>query len=150
MAKSATIKDTDKGWKRIASELRTLQTKSINIGVLGDSADHPSGINMAMIATWNEFGTRTAPARSFMRSTFDEKLKSYERLIGNNLNRLGTGTTAEILLAVLGEKMKGDIQRKIVTLKEPPNSEATIANKKSSNPLIDTGRMRQSIDYEVK
>jgi hypothetical protein len=119
---------------------------------------------MADIATWNEFGTKATskhpgiPARSFMRSTFDEKLRTYERFIQKNLGKVGGsmvrtgqgGITAEMFLNLLGEKIRADVQRKIVKLKDPPNQPSTIRKKKSSNPLIDTGRLRQSIDFEVK
>ena len=42
------------------------------------------------------------------------------------------------------------IQQRIVDLKEPPNSPITIALKGSSNPLVDTGHMRQSVTWEVE
>lgn len=149
-------KDKDLGWKKIAAEIRTLNGKRMSIGVLGNAPQHPSGVNMADIATWNEFGTKRpdgsvhVPARSFLRSTFDEKLLSYERFMSRNLGSLGTKFSGAQLLELLGMKMTSDIKRTIVKLREPQNAPSTIRQKKSSNPLIDKGRLRQSIDYEVK
>ena len=42
------------------------------------------------------------------------------------------------------------LQQRIVDLKEPPNSPATIALKGSDNPLVDTGHMRQAVTWEVE
>ena len=40
-------------------------------------------------------------------------------------------------------------QNYIIKLREPPNSKKTIKEKGSSNPLIDTGQMMQSVTSEV-
>ena len=37
----------------------------------------------------------------------------------------------------------------IYEIREPPNSEETIALKDSSNPLIDTGKMKNAVTYKV-
>ena len=54
------------------------------------------------------------------------------------------------VLSIMGELIKANIVQKIVSLRSPANAPSTIQGKGSSNPLIDTGRMRQSIDYEVE
>ena len=46
--------------------------------------------------------------------------------------------------------MQAAVQAKIVEVKTPANAISTVVNKKSSNPLIDTGHMRQSIRWEIK
>ena len=57
--------------------------------------------------------------------------------------------TANELMNHLGLRIQRDVQRTIRNLSDPPNSPITIHNKKSSNPLIDTGRLRQSVTYKV-
>ena len=66
------------------------------------------------------------------------------------LNIIENGGDMRHMLQQLGEVHVGDIQQRIRDLKEPKNSDVTIARKGSSNPLIDTGRLRQSVDYIVK
>ena len=45
---------------------------------------------------------------------------------------------------------KGLIQRKIVDGTFEPNAPSTIRKKGSSRPLIDTGRMRQSVNFIIR
>ena len=45
--------------------------------------------------------------------------------------------------------MKREIQQSIRQLRTPPNSPLTIAMKGSSNPLINTGKLRNSVDFEI-
>ena len=49
----------------------------------------------------------------------------------------------------MGVAMVGQVQRSITVLRQPPNATATLLRKRSSNPLIDTGFMRQSVTHRV-
>lgn len=90
------------------------------------------------------------PERSFLRSTFDEKEKEWFQYSLMLLKQLMSGkTTAREMCEKLGARMQKDIQRKMREIKTPPNSPSTIAKKGSNNPLIDTGRLRQSVVYKV-
>lgn len=144
-----TYQDHDKGWKAILKEIKKLGKMKLEVGVLGNAPRHPSGLNVADIATFNEFGTSSIPARPFIRSTFDENTEKYQRWAQKSVSLIGAGMSANNVAKRMGEMIKSDIQRKIVAIKMPPNSAATIQRKGSSNPLIDTGRMRQSIDYRL-
>jgi len=50
-------------------------------------------------------------------------------------------------LSEVGEWMTAKTKAKIRGLKSPPNAASTIKRKKSSNPLIDTGQMINSIQH---
>lgn len=50
----------------------------------------------------------------------------------------------------LGLMAAGDIQRRIADLRDPPNAASTVDRKGSSNPLIDTGEMRQKVSHKVQ
>ena len=92
----------------------------------------------------------TIPERSFIRSTFDELEKAWSDYALNLVKKLIAGKmTAEELTNKVGARMQRDIQRTIRNLSYPPNSPITVNNKKSSNPLIDTGKLRQSVTYKV-
>ena len=49
----------------------------------------------------------------------------------------------------MGEEYKSEIQHSIRILSDPPNSPVTIKLKKSSNPLIHSGFMRQKVTYRI-
>ena len=53
-------------------------------------------------------------------------------------------------LARLGQKVVGDVQQRMADGIGPPLDPETVRRKGSSTPLIDTGRLRQSIDSEVR
>lgn len=137
---------------RVIRTLNELKSYRLEVGVFAESGEY------AMIASVHEFGAIinngkaviTIPERSFIRSTFDEKENEWFEFLKNQINKLITSNGSALLVwELLGAKMVADIQKKIRDLKDPPNAPSTIAAKGSSNPLIDTGGLRQRITYRV-
>jgi len=95
--------------------------------------------------------TITIPERPFMRTTFKENREDYQQFL-RQLARQVLGGQANIAEALntLGVKAVGDIQDTIGSLSEPPNAPFTIKQKRSSNPLIETGEMRQSVTHKLE
>ncbi|CAM4012561.1 hypothetical protein [Mesobacillus zeae] len=92
----------------------------------------------------------TIPERSFMRSTFDEKNDEWVRFMQGMVNQvLARKMDVQTLYERLGAKVAADIQEKMTSMKNPANSESTVANKGSSNPLIDTGGLRSRVTWKV-
>jgi len=123
---------------------------TVDVGII-DAGEHPSGdITVAGIGFAHEYGTATLPERSFMRSTIQGKKKNIIALQKKLLGQIVKGNMkVETGLGLLGEFMSDLITKKIVSISDPPNTPETIARKGSSNPLIDTGQMKNSITYEV-
>lgn len=91
------------------------------------------------------------PERSFIRSTFDEKSKVWMQKAQYQVGSVIDGKkNATIAMEVMGNVMQGDVQKKMVDGPFTANSKKTISKKGSNKPLIDTGRMRQSIRYLVR
>ena len=92
------------------------------------------------------------PERSFIRSSFDSK----EPEIGQTgdeliISVLEGNINAYTFFDVLGQTAANTIRNYLINeVTSPPNSPLTVANKGSSNPLVDTGRLVNSIDYEVR
>lgn len=111
---------------------------------------------VALVAAWNEFGTRSrrgksiTPERPFFRNAIksERNRKGIVRVMKEGIDAK-RGTLSVNGAARVGERMKGYIQTSIRDLREPPNSETTIAWKESTNPLIDTGLMRTSVSYII-
>jgi phage gpG-like protein len=160
MAKHVT--DKDMGFKDFMKFLKDAEDGPIvKVGVLGtpeNIAPDTDGISLVGYASVNEFGTDkagknknvTIPERSFIRSTVDEKKRSIASKSAHMQRRLFTGKSSiEQALGLMGEHIQNHIQDKIINLKDPPNKPSTIKKKGSSNPLVDTGRLKNSISYEV-
>lgn len=90
------------------------------------------------------------PERSFLRTgsqqaipTVVAKAKQFVPLaIAGNVD-------VDLLYEMLGLEMKGEIQEYAIDLSSPPNSSLTIAQKGSSNPLVDTGGMIAAMEVRV-
>jgi len=142
--------------------MKNAKSSGIKIGILSGTGEHPnstSGQTLAEIAWWNEFGTSvksgrsggeiiTIPERPFLRSTMKENKNLYFRLMKSLIQKM---LLLEIKIdraeKILGTKVQSDIRKKITSLKMPPNAPSTVEKKGSSNPLIDTGALRQHINW---
>ncbi len=121
-------------------------------GAGGPTDDGEGDIGIAGIAAVNEFGTEDGliPERSFLRATLDEDAKRINAAAGKALGLVLDGRlTADRAYDQIGFFVVGRVQRKIVDFHDPGNAPSTIARKGEDNPLIDTGRLRQSIDHVV-
>jgi len=94
---------------------------------------------------------RSIPERSFMRSTFGENQQKWIQDVADNVQFLLDGTVKpQSFIESLGTVMETAIKQKIIDIHEPPNSQQVVDDKGSDHPLIDTGRMIQSITHEVR
>ncbi|WP_251131407.1 hypothetical protein [Exiguobacterium sp. s5] len=157
---------------RLPEAIRTvdgLNRRKIRVGVLG-------GGQAAMIAAVHEFGANIPvtpkmrgylasqglylkkttthiriPERSFIRAGWDQNerriVTKYKELIGQAIE---SGIPAEALLNALGLEAKGKMQEFARDLKDPANSPFTVEQKGSSNPLVDSGNLIGSIEYEIE
>lgn len=147
-----TVRDIDRGWKRIRRQTTLMKRAGVRVGVQSSEPPRDDGTSMALVAAANEFGTADGhiPERSFLRSTVDENRANYNRIIRRLKDDILSGRRKIWeSLSLLGQKVQTDVQRKIASNVPPPNAPSTIARKGSSRTLIDTGALRQSIRYEV-
>jgi len=142
--------DKDRGYKRIKIDMKALDGKAVKVGVMGGAENN--GVAIVDYAVWNEFGTSRIPARPFMAKTADENRDTVQKFAGFLIGKVIDGQlSVDRALKNLGEFYQLKIQMNIRTAKEwaEPNAPATIAMKGSSSPLIDQGRLVQSIRYEI-
>ena len=102
---------------------------------------------MASLAAVLEFGNARIPSRPFLRDTLEKYREKYTALFAEQLKQGKSPEQAMSLIAVIAQ---GDVQDNIVNGNWVPNAKSTIRRKKSSKPLIDTGKLRQSIRGVVK
>ncbi len=130
-----------------------------------------SGMTNATLAAIHEFGAKgpngEIPARPFILGTFEINRAKYLGLLKTKiLPAIFSGKiTPEQGLKILGELMASDIRNRMVEGEgiPPPLSPRTLAAKtakgawnkngkaarESPRPLVDTGRLRNSISYAV-
>lgn len=130
--------------------LAELATKEVRIGFQRGQASESDGTDICDIAAWNELGTVNMPSRPFMRKSVDENEGKIKSFVKSMKKELVSGTSGEQILKKIGIFQKDLIQEKITEGDFAPNAASTVKKKGSSKPLIDTGRMRQSVNYVIK
>ena len=162
-------------WKTVKNDfpqmiasIQALNGKSIEVGAIeGEhkllAAIHEYGCEIAVTPKMRAFlhgqGLHLKPSttvikipeRSFLRRSHDEKgedvLKQSERALG--LVTHGK-MSLEQYLDMVGRDYVTMIKEYIVEIDSPPNHPHTVEQKGSSNPLVDTGGLVESISYRVK
>lgn len=88
------------------------------------------------------------PERSFLRNGHDENvdriIKQTERAVGQVL---AGKMSVDDMLDLYGQQMATAIKKYMRDLKEPSNHPYTVEQKGSSNPLVDTGQLIESIEW---
>jgi hypothetical protein len=139
--KITTLKDNT---KKITAELRRIGSQKLVVGVIDPT--------VAEYATYNEFGTKDIPQRSFLRSTYDEQIGKWERQLENGIKGIiNMNSDASRVWRDLGLKAERDIQKKLSSNIAPENKASTIRQKGSGKTtLFNTGLLYRSITHEVR
>lgn len=154
------VRENKQAWTELQQRVRDTGRSVVKVGVLssavrsrdeGDREDQQL-INMAELATIHEFGSEDGgiPERSFLRSTIHENLGDIRALTRKLLVDIFLGKTNETkALKTIGVFVQSKVRGKITDGPFKPNAPATVRMKGSSRPLIDTGQLRRSINFEV-
>lgn len=144
------MKDLTPEGKRFFQELEKLQKLEVKIGFQSGEADYEDGTDLVSVAAYNEFGDSNTPARPFMKQSFEANEDKLRKQGERSNIALSNGASAEDVLKEFGVFAKGLIQEEIVEGGFAPNAPSTVRRKGSDQPLIDTGHMRQSVNYVIK
>jgi len=155
----SSFKDIDRGWDRAKLNILKMDNSFVKVGVQDgselaqlkagpgpDEQHEPS--ELELIAWVNEFGSSDGkiPSRSFIRHAFDQNKTEIQNLQDRLYTSVLLGrTSVRKGLKIMGTFMVSKTQKRITDVKTPANAPRTIKRKGSSNPLIDTGQLRQSI-----
>lgn len=118
---------------------------SVRVGVL-ENATYPDGTPVAMVAFWNEYGTKTSPVRAFFRTTVSDQKKNWVLSVQNLMKM---HDDPKKVMGLIGEHMRGQIVQSINTWTDPENSKYTQRIKGFNKPLVWSGQMMRSISFEV-
>ncbi|MGS6190937.1 hypothetical protein ACVGWG_16890 [Enterobacter asburiae] len=153
-----------------------LSSKQLKVGFLENST-YPDGTSVPMVAAANEFGNPVSgsPSRPFFRNAIAESASKWSENIETLM--LNSNGNTEQVLNLMGQVIADDVKRSIGTLVSPALSPVTILLRDrfpmrsgmmfddvlraredvkrgvkgsgSTKPLIWTGHMQSSVDYEV-
>jgi len=160
------VVEKDMGYDEFVDQMEALDddTPGVTVGVHAKdnevSDDEDSPIKMAGLLAIHEFGMEiedtafgdiTIPERSTLRAAEKENRDKYYRMMKQRLPAVVLGDmSVGMMLRQVGAEAQGDVRKKFGSDDLAPNAPATIAIKGSSAPLIDSGQLRQSIDYVVE
>jgi hypothetical protein len=92
--------------------------------------------------------TVTIPSRPFFRDMIQKRKSEWPEQLGKIIK--AADYDEEIALGRLGKLVSEELQESIREFSSPGNAKSTIAKKGKDNPLIDSGHMLNSVDFEVK
>lgn len=144
------VTDKDFGLNKIMKEFDKLGSKVVNVGFMKGDMASDGKTTVAEVAACNEYGTDKIPSRPFVRNSFDATngwTSDTEKIVGMVVDGV---CNADKACNLLGNKAEGDIKKSITDGDYEKNAPSTVKHKGSNKPLIDTGRMRNSVKFEVK
>lgn len=115
----------------------------------GAIAGTAGGLPVAQVAAWNEWGdpANNRPARPFFRNMISTNKGTWGEELGLLLKANSYNSVKA--LALMGERMRNQLQASIREGKFAKLADSTIEAKGFDKTLIDTAHMLNSADYEV-
>ena len=154
---SKVVVDRDFGFRRVMRFL-TGKHRYVDVGVVGENSARDTGkLDNVDLGTIHEFGSEQGkvkiPERSFLRRTFDDKsMPLYALELRNRamdcLPPVNKNWLAE--LDEFGRNALGDLLDVFDIELEPPLSPVTIEKKGHDTILVDSGALKESLDYKVR
>jgi hypothetical protein len=110
------------------------------------STPSESGLHVAQVAFYNEFGTSRAPARPFFRNMIKAQLGDWGAKLKKYLR--GADFDTDIAFGLLGTDIKDAL---VDSIRRWPadNAPSTVRRKGFNHGLIDRGVMLRATEYEV-
>lgn len=150
------LKVRDNGWDRFKAQLRDLgKAPYTKVGVLGKNdtrpADDLGNVDLAIVLHFGD-SLNNIPGRPFLAMAWDRYLPQWKAILQRGSAAYLKGKlTLKQVFDLVGQRASADVRNLILRGAgvPPPNSPLTIARKGSSRPLVDTGRLVQSISDEA-
>jgi hypothetical protein len=114
-----------------------------------DDDKYPTGETVPAVAAVNNFGGKDTPPRPFMTKAAEQIAQEMDKVARIVRSGIESGNAAMVNDRI-GAFASQHVRKQITSGQWTANSKETIARKKSSKPLIDTGLMRNSVRWKVK
>ena len=130
--------------ERLAEKYSKVGKKSLTVGVhKKDNDTYPNGATTAEVGMWQEFGTVTLPPRIWLR--IFNLMEAEKQDLRVQIELAFENDDIDEALKEIGAYMADRIKDRIWSNEVKPDS-----HNKSGMTLLDTGRLVNSINYEVK
>lgn len=149
------VESETKDGKELKERIRLLCDGSVRVGFFGGrhfKTDRSGNTkDIVLIAAENELGTPKIPSRPFMSMSADElNGRDGDVIEKNGVEYIQKGGSTTDVFERIGKACVGVIRKVINSGKFVPNSPVTVAIKGRNKPLIDTGTMMNSVEYEIQ
>lgn len=145
---SVEVKLIDHGFDKIIQQALKLDGKGVKVGIRRGKGSH-EGTDMLDIAVYNHFGTATIPARPFVSDCAEKNAGQIQEAQKRLVYRVYQGgLSADGALAELGAWYVNVQKGHILHGGWTPNAPATVKRKGSNRPLVDTGQLVNTVDWE--
>ena len=153
MGVKISVKDTvTPEGKELKRKVRLLCGTSVNVGFFGGRHfEKKNNIDVVKVAATNQYGTDKIPSRPFMSMSADVMQdRNADTFVKYAIEFIHNGGGVSEVFEKIGKLCSQIIREVIGNGDYVPLSPVTIARKGSSQPLIDTGTMKRSVEYEIK
>jgi hypothetical protein len=155
IAMGFSLKVETKKLQSLIKRVNVIDNTEIEVGFWDDRyGSENDNLAVAQVAAYNNFGTSFNPTRPFMDDTFEDIM--YQAYMAREVKNiyisvLTNGRSTQRLLRGLGERIKGLMQLTILEYAaNGGNSQKTIEKKGRDSPLIDTGKMLESVRFRIQ
>lgn len=159
MGVKVTFKDL--GIDAVFRKMQALESLTLTVGIqgrkaaarVGKGSSKGGGTPLGAIAFFNEFGTRTIPARPFLRPAIFNNREETARKIAKEMAIYVARPQRDVLttLGNIGKDVASKVRARIENAGSfVPNAPSTVEGKGSSRPLHDSGRLSRSISWAVR
>lgn len=137
--------------KKLTDYFKKLESCHADVGFIDPEISYIEN-NVPTVAFMQEFGDynggRRIPPRPFMRKSVID----FSPEMGSDLAKslVANKYDSKKSLDELSIKLRDVIKKNITEWSSPANAPWTIMKKGRNDPLVDTGLMRDSVEYEVK
>jgi hypothetical protein len=134
--------------KQLESLASKMGSGTLSVGFL-EGEVYPDGTPVAQVAYWNEFGTSTAPARSFFRTMVTAQSGTWGATM--SVLAMQNELDGKKTLNQMGKIIAGELQESIVNTNAPALSEVTLLLRSRfwTNPQditgADVGRAKRDV-----
>lgn len=135
---------------------RSFGDKELEVGFFEDSIYDKNNTPVAYIASIQEYGAPgiSIPPRPFMRPTLIDNEGKWEDIILNEVDYVIDNGVSGNVFETLGKEATNSIKNSIEKVFRPILKPSTLKNRSSrgnssTKPLIDTGKMIDSVTYKI-